>query len=73
MWRGFDELWRQLTMDSYALIGQLLVVVLSLWGGAAAGGLVGGPQPLDLLSLTFGGLLLACFVAVGRRGMATPN
>lgn len=73
MWRNFDELWRQLTMDSYAVTGQFLLVVLTLWGGAAAGGLVGGPQPIDLLSLAFGGMLLACFVAIGRRGMATPQ
>lgn len=73
MWRGFDELWRQLTIDAYALTGQLLLVVLPLWGGAAAGGLVAGLQPLDLVSLAFGGTLLATFVAVGRRGMATPN
>ena len=36
MWRGFDELWRQLTVEVSALTGNLLLVVLIVWGGAAA-------------------------------------
>ncbi|MBU0825515.1 MAG: hypothetical protein KKA44_14915 [Alphaproteobacteria bacterium] len=73
MWRGFDELWRQLTVEVSALTGNLLLVVLIVWGGAAATGLVAGPQPLDLVSLSFGAMLLACFLAAGRRGMMTPR
>jgi hypothetical protein len=38
-------------------------------GGAAAAGLVAGPQPLDLVSIAFGSLLLSCFIAAGWRGM----
>ncbi len=73
MWRSFDELWRQLSVEASALLGNFLLVVCVLWGGAAAAGMVAAPQPLDLLSLAFGGLLLATFVVIGRRGMMTPN
>lgn len=73
MWRSFDELWRQLSVETSALLGNFLLVVCVLWGSAAAAGMVAAPGPLDLLSLAFGGLLLATFVVIGRRGMMTPN
>ncbi len=72
MWQRFDELWRQLTVDMSAITGNLLLAVAVVWGGAAAAGLVGGPHPLDLVSAAFGSLLLACFIAAGRRGMMKP-
>ncbi|PKP86947.1 MAG: hypothetical protein CVT78_07245 [Alphaproteobacteria bacterium HGW-Alphaproteobacteria-17] len=73
MWQSFDELWRQLTIDTGAVAGNLLIPVLILWGGASAVGLTDSPNALDLVSLSFGALLLACFVAAGRRGMMTPR
>lgn len=73
MWRNFDELWRRLTVDVSAIAGNLLLAVAIVWGGAAAAGLVAGPQPLDLVSIAFGSLLLACFVAAGWRGMMAPR
>lgn len=73
MWRGFDELWRQMTVDISAITGNLLLLVAIIWGGAAAVGLAAGPQPLDLVSIGFGALLLACFVAAGWRGMMAPR
>ncbi len=73
MWRSFDELWRQLTIDTGAIAGNLLMPVLILWGGASAVGLADGPNALDLVSLSFGALLLASFVAAGWRGMMTPR
>ena len=73
MWRGFDELWRQMTIDISAITGNLLLAVAIIWGGAAAVGLAAGPQPLDLVSIAFGSLLLACFVAAGWRGMMAPR
>lgn len=73
MWRAFDELWRQLTLEITAITGNLLMFVAIVWGGAAAAGIVVGPHPLDLVSLSFGLMLLACFIATGRRGMMVPN
>lgn len=73
MWQNFDELWRRLTVDVSAITGNLLLAVAVVWGGAAAAGLVAGPQPLDLVSIAFGSLLLACFIAAGRRGMMAPR
>lgn len=73
MWGNFDELWRQLTVEVSAITGSFLMITGIVWGGAAAAGLVAGPHPLDLVSLVFGTMLLACFVAVGRRGMMAPR
>ncbi|WP_439566701.1 hypothetical protein [Sphingopyxis sp.] len=73
MWKSFDELWRQLTVEITAITGNLLMFVAIVWGGAAAAGLAAGPQPLDLVSLAFGSMLLACFVAASRRGMMAPR
>lgn len=73
MWKNFDELWRQLTVDVSAITGQILMLAGIVWGGAAAAGLTTGPHPLDLVSLAFGSMLLACFVAAGRRGMMAPR
>ncbi|WP_137754030.1 hypothetical protein [Sphingopyxis sp. L1A2A] len=73
MWKSFDELWRQLTVEIAATTGNLLMFVAIVWGGAAAAGLAAGPQPLDLVSLSFGSMLLACFVVTARRGMMAPR
>jgi hypothetical protein len=72
MWRSFDELWRQLTLDASAITGNILLVFCALWGGAGAAGIVAGPHPLDLVSAAFGIFLLATFIAAARRGMMTP-
>ncbi|GEM_PF-1043914 len=73
MWRSFDELWRQLTVEISAIAGNLLLLVAIIWGGAAAAGLAAGPHPLDLVSIAFGSLLLACFAGAGWRGMMAPR
>jgi hypothetical protein len=73
MWPSYDELWRALVRESSAMFAYLVFAVLALWGAAAAVGLIAGPGPLDLLSLAFGGFLLASFIAVGQRGMMLPT
>lgn len=73
MWRDFDELWRQLTLEVTAITGNLMMFVAVLWGGAATADLIAGPHPIDLVSLSFGLMLLGCFVATARRGMMAPR
>lgn len=73
MWRGFDELWRQLTVEISAITGNLLLLIAIIWGAAAAVGLAAGPHPLDLVSIAFGSLLFACFAGAGWRGMMAPR
>ena len=68
-WPLYDELMRALIQESVALFGYVISTVLVLWCAASAAGMVVGPQPLDLLSLTLGGFLVATFVVIGRRGM----
>ncbi|QYU66676.1 hypothetical protein J4558_17080 [Leptolyngbya sp. 15MV] len=68
-WPLYDELMRAAAQESAALFGYGVSVVLALWAAAETAGMVGGPGPLDLLSLTLGGYLLAAFVVISRRGM----
>jgi H+/Cl- antiporter ClcA len=68
-WPLYDELMRVMIQESVALFGYGVSAVLVLWAAAAVSGLAAGPQPLDLLSLTFGEFLAATFVVVARRGM----
>lgn len=72
-WRRLDELWRRLIDETSAITGNILLALGALWGGAAAAGYVPSPHPVDLVSAAFGSLLLASFLAAGRRGMMTPR
>lgn len=73
-WRLYDELMRSLIQDGAAMGGYLIFFALTLWGaGSATGVLAAAPQPLDLVSLAFGLMLLGCFIAIGRRGMLMPR
>jgi hypothetical protein len=49
----------------------LVFVVVGGWSMLSHLGYVAAPQPLDLLSLFYVLVLLASFIAVGRRGMLT--
>lgn len=73
LWKSFDELWQQLTIEITATTGNLMMLVTIVWGGAAAADLIAGPKPLDLVSLSVGLLLLACFAVTARRGMMAPR
>lgn len=68
-WGLYDELMRAMVQEASALFGYAVFVILALWAAAQATGLAAGPGPLDLLSLMFGGFLLATFIGVARRGM----
>lgn len=69
VYRASDELMLAVNLEAGAISYGLVFAVVGMWAMLAHLGLVGAPQPLDLLSLFYGLVLLASFIAVGRRGM----
>lgn len=72
-WDHYDELMLQLSRDAgnFAFLG--VGGVILLWSAAAHLGLANALSPLSLVALVAGGLLLAVFVAAGRRGLLQPR
>ena len=73
VYRSCDELMLAVNLEAGALSYGLVLLVVGLWAMLAHLGYVTGPQPLDLLSLFYVLVLVASFIAVGRRGMLMPR
>ena len=72
-YRLSDELMLAVNLEGGALSYGLVFVLVGGWAMLAHLGYVTGPAPLDLLSLFYVLVLVASFVAVGRRGMLTAR
>lgn len=68
-YREADELMLAMNLEAGAITYGLVLVVLGGWGMLAHLGYVAPPQPLDLLTACYVLVLVATFIAVGRRGM----
>lgn len=68
-YRASDELMLAINLEAGAISYGLTFAVIGLWSVLAHLGYVTGPQPLDLLTLFYGLVLVASFIAIGRRGM----
>jgi hypothetical protein len=71
VYRASDELMLAVNLEGGALSYGLVFVVVGGWAMLAHLGYTAAPAPLDLLSLFYVLVLVASFVAVGRRGMLT--
>jgi hypothetical protein len=71
VYRVCDELMLAVNLEAGALTSGLVLVVVGSWAMLAHLGYVAGPQPLDLLTLFNVLVLVASFIAIGRRGMLT--
>lgn len=71
VYRASDELMLAVNLEGGALSYGLVFVVVGGWAMLAHLGYVAGPTPLDLLTLFYVLVLVASFIAVGRRGMLT--
>jgi hypothetical protein len=58
-------------LEAGALTYGLVLLVVGMWAALAHLDYVAGPEPLDLLSLFYVLMLVASFIATGRRGMLT--
>lgn len=71
VYRASDELMLAVNLEAGALTYGLVLLVVGLWAMVAHLGFAAGPQPLDLLTLFYVLVLVASFIAIGRRGMLT--
>lgn len=73
IYRQCDELMRAVNLEASAVGYALVMVVVGLWAMLAHLGYAVPPAPLDLLTLFHVLVLLASFIATGRRGMLAPR
>ncbi|AOL94196.1 hypothetical protein [Porphyrobacter sp. LM 6] len=71
VYRHSDELMAAVNLEAGALSYGIVSLVVGMWAMLAHLGYAAAPAPLDLLSLLYVLVLLASFIAVGRRGMLT--
>lgn len=69
IYRVSDELMMAVMQEGGAVSAWLLFAVVGTWATVAHLGFAQGPQPLDLLSLFYGLMLVASFIVIFRRGM----
>lgn len=69
VYRVCDELMLAVSLEAGAITYGLIVVVLGGWAMLAHVGYAVGPRPLDLLTSFYVLVLIATFIAAGRRGM----
>ena len=69
VYRACDELMLAVNLEAGAMTYGLVLAVVGSWALLAHLGLVAGPQPLDLLTAFYVLVLVASFIAIGRRGM----
>lgn len=69
VYRASDELMLAINIEAAALSFGMVFLVIGLWAMLAHLGYAAAPAPLDLLSLFYVLMLVASFIAVGRRGM----
>jgi hypothetical protein len=73
IYRQCDELMRAVNLEASAVGYAMVLVVVGLWAMLAHLGYAAAPAPLDLLTLFHVLVLVASFVATGRRGMLAPR
>lgn len=64
-----DELMMAVNREAAVWSYGLVFALLGGWSALAHGGYLSAPQPLDVLSAFYGMVLIATFIAAGRRGM----
>jgi hypothetical protein len=69
VYRASDELMAAVNLEAGALSYGIVSLVIGLWAMLAHLGYTSAPAPLDLLTLFYVLVLVASFIAVGRRGM----
>lgn len=72
-WRHYDELMRGVSMEASAFMVGILFPAVSLWAVLAHIGHAAPIDPLGLIALLAGSMLLATFIAAGRRGLLMPK
>lgn len=70
-YRESDELMLAMNLEAGAITYGLVLVTLGGWAMLAHVGYVSAPAPLDILSACYALVMVASFIAIGRRGLIT--
>lgn len=73
IYRLSDELMRAVNLEAGAISYGLVFALAGGWAMLAHLGYAAAPGPLDLLSMFYTLVLVASFIAIGRRGMLMPR
>jgi hypothetical protein len=73
VWRMSDELMRGLSRETAGTSFYLLTLAGGGWAMLAHLGFVGGPAPLDWLTMIAGLMLVGALIATGRAGLLKPR
>lgn len=68
-YRDSDELMLAMNLEAASLTYGLLLVTLGGWAMLAHVGYVDAPLPLDILTACYALVMVASFIAIGRRGL----
>ncbi|MCZ8173178.1 MAG: hypothetical protein ACK442_13980 [Novosphingobium sp.] len=71
-WSRYDELLKLVSWESGAFSLALLAVLLLVWAIIAEFGSRVAIDPMGLVALLMGSILVGSFIATGRRGMLNP-
>ena len=71
-WPLYDELMRGVSMEAAAAMSTIVSVVVMSWAMLSHFGRTGPMDPLGLIAVLAGSLLLGTFIAAGRRGLMMP-
>lgn len=72
-WHLYDELWRGISMEASAVTLGIVFPIVTIWAALAHIGSAAPIDPLGLIALLAAAMLLASFVAAGRRGLLVPQ
>lgn len=72
-WAQYDELWRRLSWESSAFALSVLLPTVLVWAVAVHLGYLSAMEPLLVISLLAGSILVGAFIAAGRRGLLVPR
>jgi hypothetical protein len=72
-WHHYDELLRDVSLETSAVMAGILFPVITIWAVLAHIGQVVPIDPLGLVALMAGTMLFATFVVTGRRGLLMPS
>lgn len=68
-YRAADELMLAMNLEAGAITYGLVLLVLGGWGMLAHLGYVSAPSPIDILTACYVLVIVAAYIAIGRRGL----
>jgi len=72
-WGKYDELQRQVNLESSSITLLIVLPVVIVWGAADYLGFAAGFSPLTVIALLALSVVVGAFIAAGRRSLLTQN